>query len=298
MTASKRKADGQAMAQRKAASTVEADGSFLYYLYCVMESGAQGHALLSARRVRGIEEGEALFPVEADGLVAAVSRVPETTFREAALNALLQDLPRLTPVAVRHEEAIQALLPAAPAIVPMTLGAVYRSPERVQALLREDADRFRRLLARVHGKREWTVKVFRDAEKLVQAAETDSHALRRLAEEAAASAPGRAYLVRKQRERLVAAEASRFIQRRLDAIVSSFGPVATEVRIDDLPEAPNGAWSLVMKAAFLVETDKTEDFRAAAARADKENTPLGLNVELTGPWAPYSFVGNGRDDVH
>src|SRR3712207_7015484 len=47
--------------------------------------------LFRSRCVPGLQPGEPLFAVEAEGLVGAVSRVPAATFDEEPLNALLTD---------------------------------------------------------------------------------------------------------------------------------------------------------------------------------------------------------------
>jgi hypothetical protein len=43
---------------------------------------------------------------------------------------------------------------------------------------------------------------------------------------------------------------------------------------------------MVLNAAYLVGEPELDEFRAALAGFD----PTGLRVELTGPWAPYSFT--------
>jgi hypothetical protein len=203
-------------------------------------------------------------------------------------------LPRLAPYAVQHEEVIRALLPAAPALVPMAFGAVYRSPERVAALLGERASEFRALLDTVRDKHEWGLKVYRDVTRWLAAAETASDELQRLAAEAAAAAPGRAYLLGKQRERLRAAEADRLAAAALDDIVERLAAHSASARRAPLAPAAPGPTQLVLNAAFLVGTAEAEAFRGAAAALQRRFEPQGLSLELTGPWAPYSFVGASR----
>ena len=273
-----------------------ASGSLLY-LYGIVEAGTEGERLLASGSVPGLAPDEPLFPVVDGDLVAAVSRVPPATFEEEPLNALLADLPRLAPLAVQHEEAVRALLPVAPALVPMSFGMVYRGPEGVATLLRERGDAFRELLARVRGKYEWGLRVFRDVPRWLATADATSDELLRLAEEAAAASPGKAYLLGKQRERLRAAEADRLAAAALEAIVARLEPMSAAVRHNSLGAAPPGPTRLVLSAAFLVDTGDTERFRAAAAELERAYQPQGLSLELSGPWAPYSFVGDARGAV-
>lgn len=266
-------------------------GSHLLYLYCVVEADSDAHQRLKDGSVGGMEETEPLFAVEIEGLVAAVSRVPAVAFQEEALNEITSDLRRLAPYAIKHEEAISALTRVAPAIVPMAFGAVYRDTSRVAQMLREGADHFRSLLEQVRGKQEWGVKVFCDHGRLRQTAESTSEALRQSAAELAEAGPGRAYLLNKQRERLIASEAETLLNQILVRVFARLSAVSASARQDSLSAGPsNGAVDLVLKAVFLVPTDRVDDFQRTVdeLRAGVESS--GVTVEVNGPWAPYSFV--------
>ena len=268
-----------------------APAEHLLYLYGIVPAGSAAHRLLTERRVPGIQPGKLLFPIEAAGLVAAVSDVPVETFDEAPLNALLTDLPRLTPYALRHEEAVRALLVSA--LIPMTFGAIYRGPERVIALLQQRADELHDLLAALEGRQEWGLKVFTDTPRLLEAAATASDDLQRLASEAAAATPGRAYLLDKQRERLLAHEAARLASVSLGAILARLSAMSAAVVQDDTGPAQPGDEQLGLKAAFLVEDREVTAFRTAVADLERAHAAHGLRLELSGPWAPYSFVREG-----
>ncbi|HEY7061220.1 MAG TPA: GvpL/GvpF family gas vesicle protein [Chloroflexota bacterium] len=269
------------------------DDAALLYLYGIVEADSEAARLLARRAVRGLDPAEPLFPITVGDLMAAVSRVPAATFEEEPLNALVADLPRLAPLAVQHEETVRALLPAAPALVPMAFGAMYRGPARVEALLRERGDEFRALLGRVRGKYEWGLKVYRDAARWLASADEASDELRRLANEIARTSPGRAYLLGKQRERLRAAEADRLAAAALDEMLSRLEALSAASRRNPLGAAQPGSTQLLLNAAFLVETAATERFRTAAAELERVYGLRGLSGELSGPWAPYSFVGAG-----
>src|SRR5688500_2329528 len=119
---------------------------WLLYLYGILEAGSDAYRLLGAGAIPGIEPTQPAFAVSAAGLVAAVSQAPIATFDEAPLNELSQDLTRLAPLAVRHEEVVGRLAQRTPALVPMSFGAVYRSVEGVVGLLHEREAQLKRLL--------------------------------------------------------------------------------------------------------------------------------------------------------
>jgi hypothetical protein len=263
----------------------------LLYLYGIVEAGTAAERLLASGQVPGLAPDAPLFPLAVGSLVAAVSRVPAATFEEEPLNALLADLPRLAPLAVGHEAALAALVPNAPALVPMTFGAVYRDPAGVEALLRERAADFRARLDRVRDRYEWGVTVSRDAARWRASAEALSPELQELAAEISQAGPGRAYLLGKQRERLLAAEADRLAVTTLDELMERLAAASAAVRRDPPPPTPPDEAAVVLVAAFLVDATAGEAFRAAVAELHRAYQPRGLRLELSGPWAPYSFVG-------
>jgi hypothetical protein len=267
---------------------VAADRSCLLYLYGVVAPDSGAAELLRERRIPGIEQGQPLFAIEAAGLVAAVSRVPAALFDEEPLNALVADLERLAPYAVRHEEAMRAMIGSA--VIPMTFGAVYRTREGITALLREHAADFGDRLARFDGRCEWGLKVFVDHARLAQFAEQESDALRALAEEAAAASPGRAYLIMRKREQMLIGEADRLTAGWLAAIVGRLTGMSTDVALDEPVPVQPGAETLVCKVAFLVGDDGIDAFREGVDELRRTYAPRGLRLELSGPWAPYSFA--------
>lgn len=243
----------------------------LVYLYAVLPADAPAAERLASGAIQGLADAAPLFAIEAAGLVAAVSRVPAARFDEAPLAELMADLPRLSPVAVRHENAVHALAEAADAIVPIGFGAIYRDAGAVERLLRERAARFRAALARVRGRQEWGVKLFAEAEALARAAEAASAALRRLDAEIAAAGPGRAYLLAKSRERALAAEAERLGAALATEIVQRLAPLSAATQLDEAALA-SGAPRLLLKAAFLVENGEADRFLAEAGAIERECT--------------------------
>jgi hypothetical protein len=47
-----------------------------------------------------------------------------------------------------------------------------------------------------------------------------------------------------------------------------------------------------LKAAYLVDKAREDDFRRVLEEIGRDYEPFGFRFELTGPWPPYSFVGD------
>jgi hypothetical protein len=106
--------------------------------------------------------------------------------------------------------------------------------------------------------------------------------------EIAASAPGRAYLLRKQRSRVVAEELNRLVGEQLSELVRKLESHSRAVRTERLEAAAGG--TLVLKASFLVPAEGVGRFQEVAEQLGVAYEQRGLPIEMSGPWAPYAFV--------
>jgi hypothetical protein len=57
------------------------------------------------------------------------------------------------------------------------------------------------------------------------------------------------------------------------------------------PEASGRRTEMVLNGAYLVEDAAQERFREQVDALQAQFAPLGLVLELTGPWPAYNFVG-------
>ena len=46
----------------------------------------------------------------------------------------------------------------------------------------------------------------------------------------------------------------------------------------------------MLNGTYLVEKDELDAFRTAVATLDRDS--YGIELEITGPWPPYSFAGD------
>ncbi|CAM5582649.1 MULTISPECIES: GvpL/GvpF family gas vesicle protein [Streptomyces] len=222
------------------------------------------------------------------GLVAVVSTVPEHEFTEEALRANLEDLDWLTATARAHQQVIDALT-AVTSPLPLRLATVFRDDSGVRSMIEAREEELRRVLDRLAGRVEWGVKVY--VEKPPESSD-DSRAGRPPAK----AASGRDYL-RRRRDQTRAHDdvwqrASAFSDR-LHATLSAFAE-------DSRMHAPQNAalsgatGQNVLNAAYLVPRADSEEFVELVDR-EKDDVP-GIRVELTGPWAAYSFAGEFSED--
>ncbi|MGP4011272.1 GvpL/GvpF family gas vesicle protein [Streptomyces sp. 4N124] len=215
------------------------------------------------------------------GLVAVLSTVPERDFAEEPLRAHLEDLDWLTETARAHQSVIDALT-AVTTPLPLRLATVFRDDSGVRIMMEAREAEFRRTLDRLEGRVEWGVKVYVDAEPAEAGPPAGT---------TGTAASGRDYL-RQRRSRVRAHEdrwqqAERFASR-LHATLSARAE-DSRLHAPQSTSLSGASGRNVLNAAYLVPRADSEGFVEIVDRTKDEEA--GIRVELTGPWAAYSFVG-------
>jgi hypothetical protein len=243
----------------------------LVYLYAVTDA-----ADVPIETITGVD-GAPVRRIVSDGLAAVVSSVDAARFGEEALRRNLEDLQWLEKAARSHHEVVAAVARSGP-VAPVRLATVYLDDQNVRTLLRERASALHAALDRVRGRLEWGVKAY--AAPAGDAADPE--------ETADGSRPGTAYLMRRRTEReraamklQAAADAAEAVHRELAALtVANRRYEAQDPRLSGHREA------MVLNAAYLVDEADAD----AVRRLVEDRDDRALRLELTGPWAPYSFA--------
>ncbi|AXE89862.1 GvpL/GvpF family gas vesicle protein [Streptomyces sp. Go-475] len=212
------------------------------------------------------------------GLVAVVSHVPERDFAEEPLRAHLEDLDWLTETARAHQGVIDALTTVTTPL-PLRLGTVFRDDSGVRTMIEAREEDFRRTLDRLEGRVEWGVKVYAESEpqespRPVQKATSGRDYLRQ-----------RRMQTRSHEEMWQKAEN---FSTRLHEQLSAFAE-DSRLHPPQNPALSKATGRNVLNAAYLVPRAHSEEFVEMVDRT-KGEVP-GMRVELTGPWAAYSFAG-------
>jgi hypothetical protein len=231
-------------------------------------------------RVTGVG-GAPVQVIEDEGLAAVASPVSLGEFGEEALRRNLEDLGWLEATARAHHAVVDAAAEHA-VTVPLGLATVYRTEERARAALRERREEFTRALERITGRTEWGVKAYADLGKAAAVAEAES--------EEEGAGPGTSYLRRRSAQRHTEEEARQEILLQAERIDDELCALAATRRLHR-PQDPQlsgeHGW-MVLNAAYLVDDERAEDFRAAVTSLAGKRPEIRL--QLTGPWAPYSFA--------
>ncbi|MGW0709568.1 GvpL/GvpF family gas vesicle protein [Streptomyces sp. NPDC002643] len=223
-------------------------------------------------------------------LIAVVSEVPERDFAEQPLRDHLEDLDWLTETARAHQSVIDALTVVTTPL-PLRLATVFHDDSGVRVMLEAREEGFRQTLDRLAGRVEWGVKVYldpREAERPSPEPEPEP--------EPAKALGGRDYLRQRRRSHRAHDEMWEKAERFSHRLHETLAEFAEDSRL----HAPqNSALSSepgrnVLNASYLVPRKHSEEFVELVDRTKSEEA--GFRVELTGPWAAYSFSGEPFGD--
>ncbi|RCG17324.1 hypothetical protein DTL70_27510 [Streptomyces diacarni] len=244
-------------------------------------------------------------------LEAVVQDVPAASFGEEALRERLGDRAELERCARAHHAVIAAAAATA-ATLPLPLATLYLGDGRARAALSADASRFLDALRRIAGRVEWGVKVYAGREvrrgpgterrnagtgtpgRVAAPDGPDDKAAR-----GTAARPGHAYLerlrgVRQEREQRQ--EAGLGAAEAVDRALGGLAVASRRLRSHDTA-VTGGRGAQLLNAAYLVAEGRRDEVAEAVGAVRERPECRGVEVELTGPWVPYSFVDGGERDA-
>ncbi|WP_046778341.1 GvpL/GvpF family gas vesicle protein [Streptomyces yangpuensis] len=218
-----------------------------------------------------------------DPLAFVVSPVSHRDFNETALKTHFEDLRWLENVARAHHDVVQAVAAAA-TVLPLRMATVYQDDTRARQALGGQRRTFTQRLAALEAHTEYGVKIYLPPPAASTAGEPSGEV-----GTAPPTTPGKAYLQRRRiqhhaREKVY--EQAQLAAATIEAIAARF----TSQRIRHAPQsgALSGPQENVLNDAYLIADEHAQQFRAAMTDAARDFPDI--RIEVTGPWAPYSFA--------
>lgn len=267
------------------------DGNAIY-VFAVCGAAVQA----AVEELPGVAADAAVRTMPFGELTAVVQTVRAAEFSDEAWQARLSDTIELERYARAHHHVVTAAAAACPT-VPLPLATLYHDEERARLALTGEAGRFRAALARTADHSEWGVKVYapeRPAQDTERPAEKGSSTPRRPDGPADRARPapgaGLAYLDRKRGMQARREQRQEEALRMAETVDAEFQKVAAAARRlrPHSPELAGDHRVQVLNATYLVAERRSGEL-AALTRMLQDST--GTQIELSGPWVPYSFVG-------
>jgi hypothetical protein len=254
----------------------------LVYVYCISEHSAEDLDGLAMDEISVLELP--LFRVY-------YKNVPASEFSEVNLSANLHNIQWLDFNARKHVEVINDIM-LATGVIPFNFGTIFHTEENLRQFITDYQDAFKENFDIVRGKEEWSVKIFSDTRALCHRIDELSEPAAALEKEIMASSPGKAFLLKRKKTELVENEMARLCKFYGQQYYNTFERLSESVFLNNLqPKELTGRTdNMILNASFLIVKSKVKEFQDCAGKLIGEAGSLGFNIEISGPWPPFSFV--------
>jgi len=207
--------------------------------------------------------------------------VPMHGYGDAALQARLSNLDWVSTVAMVHERVVAHFL-AADAVLPMKLFTIFLADDRARADVLTREPEIHAVVKRVTRREEWGVRMAtRHRPEPLAGTRATRHQV---------DTSGVEYLMRKKAQRDEALSHATLAREAASDLFDRLASLASEARRRPVSHLAPGTSPVILDATFLVPRTRASRLRAAAARQARALAADGIEIDVTGPWPPYSFV--------
>jgi hypothetical protein len=247
----------------------------ILYVYAI---GRAGHALPADVRA-----------VEAGNLAAFYSPVDDVEYNQGVIDARSKDVEWLGAIGYRHQSVMSALMKGG-TIIPLRAFTLFATEDRLRDHLESERPTFEKILGRLEGKQEWTMRVEFDADKWNDAIVRRVDSLRSLAAEAETAGAGKAFLLRKKlddEKKRASREAEQQVVGEVEQAVMS------KLACDTVAETRQQRSGAFPQINVLINRDEESKLQELRDQLESRFAGDGVTIALTGPWPPYTFASNG-----
>lgn len=252
-----------------------------FWLYAI---GRAEHPL--PERVEAIDGSERVERIVEAGLAAFATPIDLEEYTQAAIDARAGDVEWLGAIGYRHQGVMAALMREG-TIIPLRAFTLHGSDTSVRARLAEDHERFTKMLERLDGKQEWTLKIELEPERWSEALTRRVGRLRELVDKIAAAASGAAFLLRKKLD----AERKSASKEAEDELVAEIERAVLERLVcETVAESRQQREGAFPQLNVLINRDEEATLQEIADDLGKRYAEDGVTVAVSGPWPPYTFA--------
>lgn len=242
-----------------------------FYLYAISQVPEMAAPAISSEGIDGASSVEGLRSGE---YLCWISRVSKSEFADR-LTERMQDLEWLAKAGLRHQRVVAEISSHLTAL-PARFGTVFLSEKSLTQHVKKRLNIFRQALARVADADEWGIKIF--AER------------RTTPSTSAEATSGTDYL--KKKSDLLQPRRSANLDEQVQGFIQDLDRLA--VASSPGGKASAGQPGLVWHGSFLIRRKDRQKLDAALRKYAAEWAE-SRRIDCSGPWPPYSFVG---ENVH
>ena len=221
-----------------------------------------------------------------DDVAAVYTPVKAEEFSQEVIDQRANDLEWLGAIGYRHQDVIAHLMKET-AVIPLRAFTLFSSEEALRAYLHENAESLRKVLDRLDGKQEWTLRVEIEPQRWSEALVNRVESLRDLNGQIESAAPGKAFLLRKklddEKKRASAAAEKDLVAEIEKAVVD-------KLRCETVAESRERRDGAFPQINVLINRDEEAVLQELHSELAGRYESEGVTLALTGPWPPYTFA--------
>jgi len=227
----------------------------------------------------------AALPVDG-GISAFYSAVSEGEFSQDVIDSRAGNLEWLGAVGYRHQNVIVELMKST-AVVPLRAFTMFSSESTLREYLLQNREVLTKVLERLDGKHEWTLRVEFDPQRWSEALTGHVESLRALSAEIESASAGKAFLLRKKLDE-ERKRASREAEQQVVADIER--EVIAKLACDTLAESRLERDGAFPQINVLIDRDEESRLQELHVSLNDRYAADGVTLAMTGPWPPYTFA--------
>lgn len=251
--------------------------------------------------ILGIDQKNKVYPVEKGDICVVVSKIDTDKFQDEVKKLLSEftktegsNLSRTDEILRAHEAVVDALTKLT-VVVPFKFGTILKDEEAASKMLQVYEKKFEKLLAKFTGREEWGIKVYADSKKFKDyIGKNELEFKKQQRGLSKVSSKGAAYLLGRKIEEKIEEEMIRRLSEIAEIIFRQAERLVFEARRSQtLPRKLTGKEKeMILNCAYLIEKERVGSFHRQMKTLIEKYQPRGVDLEISGPWPPYSFVSD------
>lgn len=249
------------------------------YVYGLLKS-ARAPAL--KKSVKGLSGTKKLRTLNAgDGWSALVADAPLALYDAAAIDARLRDLDWVSERAGEHDAVLEHAMELG-TLIPLKLFTLFSNEERALAHVQKSKRSLDRVVERIAGCEEWSLRIMLDEKRARARAEAPAPKKK---------VSGTAFLERKKAIEDTRRRTGIRGAAEAEELFASLSKLAKSAVRRPAPNRDLAA-RVFLDAVFLVPKKSVAKLQAAVGKVAPSLVEEGFDITLSGPWPAYSFIGS------
>ncbi len=255
------------------------------YLFCFAKNDRVDQKTLG----KGLTSDQSLLKVPVKDLAAIVSTVSLEEFAGPGSEDRLNNVEWVAPRALRHGQIVQEVNQVSP-VFPVSFGSLFSSVDKLTSFVKSNYETISSFLDEIEGSEEWSVKAYLDRENLKKRIFDEK--IRHAEHELSKLSPGVRYFKEKQIHAEVDKEISTWVNSRISHASRELESVTARLleRKNTKLAFDENDHELVANWAILALERDFEKIESIVSMINNDPDFGGMELKLTGPWSPYTFV--------